>query len=120
MADTITINGVSVMPKAEGLKITAEKVWSENTGRTADGTMVGDIIAIKPKLEIELPPMSRSEVASLDAAISSAFFSVTYSDPRTNSRVTGTFYANSPSYPVYSYVNGLPTYVGVKVNLIAQ
>lgn len=63
---------------------------------------------------------SRSDVAKIDAAISPAFFSVTFTDPGTNTRTTKKFYSNTPSYPVYSYVNGVKTYKGVGATLIQK
>ena len=124
MAQTqpLVIGGVTMPPlKAEGLVITKEKIWASNTGRAANGETIGDLVAIKYKLECEWPAsISREEVAKIDEAISPAFFSVTFLDPGSNTRVTKTFYAGTPTYPVYSYANGLPTYNGVAVNLIEK
>ena len=48
----LVIGGVTMPPlKAEGLTITKEKVWSSNTGRAADGGMIGDLVAIKYTLK---------------------------------------------------------------------
>ena len=124
MAQTqpLVIGGVTMQPlKAEGLVITKEKIWASNTGRAANGETIGDLVAIKYKLECEWPAsISREDVAKIDEAISPAFFSVTFLDPGSNTRVTKTFYAGTPTYPVYSYANGLPTYNGVAVNLIEK
>lgn len=45
---------------------------------------------------------------------------MTFLDPGSNSRITKRFYAGTPTYPVYSYVNGMLTYNGVKVDLIEK
>lgn len=121
MADTIIIGGVT-MPtlKKEGLKITKEKIWSSNTGRASTGDMIGDLIGIKYKLQCQWPPLSRERTAIVDKAVTPAFFSVTFTDPGSNSRITRRFYAGTPTYPVYSYVNGMKTYVGVQVDLIEK
>ena len=37
--------------KLNGLTVTKEKIWSKNTGRAANGEMVGDLIAIKYTLK---------------------------------------------------------------------
>ena len=123
MAQTqpLVIGGVAMPPlKAEGLTITKEKVWSSNTGRAADGNMIGDLVTIKYKLQCEWPPLSREDAVIVDTAVSPAFFSVTFLDPGSNTRITRTFYAGTPTYPVYSYANGLPTYNGVAVDLIEK
>jgi hypothetical protein len=56
----------------------------------------------------------------LDEALSKSFISVYFKDPRQNAYVEKTFYSGTPSYPVYSYVDGLPEYVGTAVDLIEQ
>lgn len=121
MEDELVIGGVT-MPtlKKEGMTVSKEKVWSSNTGRAANGDMIGDLVAIKYTLDCEWPPLSRAQAAVIDAAVSPAFFNVTFTDPGSNSRVTKRMYAGTPTYPVYSYVNGVKTYSGVKVTLIQQ
>lgn len=107
-------------PKLSGITFTKEKIWSKNTGRTTDGTMTGDVIAIKTKMQITWGCLSGEQVALLDTAVSPAFISVYFKDPRLNSYTTKTFYAGTPTYPVYSYVNGFPEYIGCAVDLIEQ
>lgn len=121
MADELIIGGVT-MPdlKKEGLTISKEKIWSKNTGRAANGDMLGDIVAVKYTLDCAWPPLSREETAMIDKSVSPAFFDVTFTDPGSNSTVTKKFYAGTPTYPVYSYVQGVKTYAGVKVTLIQK
>lgn len=120
MLDSLIINGIT-MPdlKKSGLTIKKEKIWSKNTGRAANGDMIGDIIKIKYTLQCGWPPLSKGDASVIDKAISPAFFSVTFTDID-GSRVTKKFYAGTPVYPVYSYVNGVNTYQGVAVDLIEQ
>lgn len=115
----IKIDGVT-MPPIQSLTIDKERIWSNKTGRTANGTMKGDIVAYKDKLNIVFIPLSDEEATLLENAIHPAFFEVTYQNPGTGKTRTATFYTNSPSYPVYSYADGLPRYVGVGVNFIEQ
>lgn len=116
--DYCVISGHSF--RCKKISVSREKIWSKNTGRTTDGTMTGDIVAIKKKYVIEMPPMSGAEVALLDGLLSEPFFTAKLKNPQTNTIVEDTFYSNSPTYPVYSYANGLPEYVGVQFNLIEQ
>lgn len=120
MPDTLVIDGVT-MPglKKSGLTIKKEKIWSKNTGRAADGSMIGDIIKIKYTLQCEWPPLNKRDAAIIDKAMSPAFFDATFTDIG-GSRVTKKFYAGTPTYPVYSYVEGIKTYQGVVVDLIEQ
>ncbi len=116
MAQPVIIDGVT-MPSLKTLTIKKEKIWSSNMGRAADGNMVGDIVGYKYSLQLEWAMLSREQVAVVDNAISPAFFDVEFLDPASNERVTKTFYAEAPTYPVYSYVEGLKTYSGVAVDL---
>lgn len=120
MSDSLVVDGVT-MPKLKknGLTIKKEKIWSKNTGRAASGNMIGDIVAIKYTLQCEWPPLSKGDAAIIDRAVSPAFFNATFTDVG-GGRVTKTFYAGTPVYPVYSYVEGVKTYHGVAVELIEQ
>ena len=119
--DSIVIDGVTLpTPKKEGLTVTREKIWSSKTGRGTTGEMLGDLVCIKTKLQISWPPLTREQVALIDARVSAPYFSITYSDPATNARKTITAYAGTPSYPVYSYVDGVKTYHGVAVDIIEK
>lgn len=82
--------------------------------------MIGDIVGIKYKLQLEWPPLSRAQATVVDNAVTPAFFNVTFLDPGSNTRITRTFYAGTPTYPVYSYVDGVNTYSGVSVDLIEK
>lgn len=118
----LIINGVE-MPnlKESGLTITKEKIWSSNTGRGASGYLIGDLVAIKYKLVCEWPALTREETALIDRTISQQkFFTVKFLDPGTNVFVTKTMYAGTPTYPVYTYKNGMKTYDGVKVDFIER
>lgn len=117
--NVLTIGG-AVMPPVKSLTISREPIWSSNAGRGADGTMLGDIVAQKYKLQVVFAPMSDEQAAFLDAAILPPFFSVQFKNPSTGEMVTKTMYAGNPSYPVYSYAEGCPRYEGVGVNLVEQ
>ena len=62
--------------KLNGLTVTKEKIWSKNTGRAANGEMVGDLIAIKYTLKCSWPPLTREQAVVIDKAVSPAFFNV--------------------------------------------
>ncbi len=104
--------------KLNGLTVKKEKVWSSNTGRACNAEMIGDVIGRKYTLSCSWPPLSNEQVAVIDNAIDPAFFSVTFSHK--GERITRTFYAGTPTYPVYSYVDGVKTYQGVGVELIEK
>lgn len=112
--------GGKEMPPVKSITVTAEKIWSSKTGRTANGDMKGDLIAIKLKAQIVFTPLSDEQNALVDAAISPAYFSAKFRNPRNGKIETHTMYASSSTYPVYSYVDRLPRYVGTGVDLVEQ
>lgn len=112
--------GGKEVPPIMALTITHEKIWSKDTGRGADGKMVGDIVAKKWKLAMEFSPMNDEQVKHFEEIIDDAFFDVEFTSPKTGKKETIKAYAGTPEYPVYSYVEGLPRYVGAKVDFIEQ
>ena len=117
--DVLTLDGV-VMPTPSKMTITKEKIWSKNAGRGSTGTFIGDIVAIKYKIQIEWKTLSQAGAAQLDKVVSKASFDVKFVDPADSSGgyTTKTMYAGTPTYPVYSYVNGLTRHTGAGVDLI--
>lgn len=61
MSEWLKIAGIK-MPRIKGLTPGWNKVWSTNTGRNAEATMVGTIKAVKKKLEVSFVPLSQSEL----------------------------------------------------------
>lgn len=112
--------GGEAMPPLKSLTIIREAIWSKNTGRTATGKMVGDIIGYKYKLQITFKPLSDEQAALVASATRPAFLNVEFTDPEDGEKHTIKMYAGSPAFPVYSYVDGVPRYVGTKVDLIEQ
>lgn len=56
MTDDIIIDGVTMpTPALGGLTIKKEKVWSNNTGRVANGDMVGDLINLNIRWKLHGP-----------------------------------------------------------------
>lgn len=109
------------MPEPQKLGVNKEKIWSKNTGRVDSGDMEGDLVAIKVTLKIQWPSLSAAETTKIDKHLSKAFFQCTYLDPTNNNKeTTKKVYAGAPTYPVYSYAQGLPDYVGTGVDLIQK
>lgn len=115
----LKIGGVE-MPPVKELTITREPIWSRNTGRCADGSMQGDIVAYKTKLQVTFTPMSDDKAAALAAATRPAFFNVEFENPETKKTVTKKMYAGSLPFPVYSYVSNYPKYVGIAIDLVEK
>lgn len=108
--------------KKEGYSVIPNKVWSKNTGRSADATMLGDIIAIKHTIKYTIDRMTENELSALSNVIdtTTAFHSVSYYDPKTKATRTGTFYVADPTYTVEVVQNGVPRYKDITIELIEQ
>lgn len=115
---TLTVNGYPL--RVQALTIDENIIWSANTGRVTNGEMEGDIITRKFKLIVTLAPLDDKEAAAFASAIRPAFFPVEFRNPNTGLTDTKTFYIGTPKYPVYTYVDNLPRYVGVGVDFIEK
>lgn len=69
-AKALIINRVEFPVAYNGYTISRNKIWSRNTGRNDYGDMVGTIIAIKNKVEIQLVPLTPAQAGVLDAVVS--------------------------------------------------
>lgn len=112
-------------PAHQGLKVTLQDLDSENSTRTANGTMKRDRIvggeSAKRKLELQFPPMRPAQAALLLQAIASTFFWVRYPDPYTGAFRTAQFYAGDRSAPAYSADSaGNVLWESIEFNLIER
>ncbi len=114
----LKINGYSPpAPDREGYDVTENKIWSKNTGRTASGLMVGDIIGRKYSVAITWSDLPQSVVTKIDNAINSkAFFSVTFENQR-GTVLTRDFYSDDPVYGKKVYKDGQWQYKSLTVTL---
>lgn len=121
MAYKLTINGYSPPPVIRGgYSVTKNTIWSSNTGRSANGTMLGDIIARKYTVRAQWNKLTQTQLTSLANSIgSSAFFPVTFVDEK-GAQITKTFYSADPTYTTKKYVNGVAIYENVSIELIEQ
>ena len=98
----------------EGLKYTRNDVDGPNAGRTQDGTMVRDRVAVKAKWEVTCKPLTSSELAKVLSLIKPDTFNVRYLDPETNTVVIGSFYSNNvPAQFKLHRANGEEVWAGI-------
>lgn len=115
----LSINGYNLKAPIS-VEITHNKIWSKNTGRSASGLMVGDIIARKYSLSISMADMKQEDVTALDEAINTdAFFLVKFVNHRGNT-VEANFYSSDPTYKQTLFKNSDVYYDGPKIELIEQ
>lgn len=113
----IKINGVAIAtPKT--FEVTISDLDGESN-RNANGDLIRDRIAVKRKLNCEWGPLSQNECSTLLKAVKDIFFQVTYPDPELGV-VTKTMYVGDRTSPVYSVINGVVKWSGIKFNLIER
>jgi hypothetical protein len=116
---TIKING-SEMPEPFSFQWDIEDLDSENSGRTADGKMSRDRIAVKVKLSVKWVQLDSSKISKILNAVKDKFFTVTYPDALLGTVTTKTFYVGSRSAPMYTNKDGKPIWESIEMNFTEQ
>jgi hypothetical protein len=99
----LTINSTSVKtPKAFSVEISD---LEGETHRNAKGDLVRDRLATKRKLTVEWGPLTQSEVSTILATMTNAFFTIQYPDPAAGV-TTKTFYVAARTTPMYRNIGG--------------
>lgn len=112
----IKINNVT-MPTPSGY--TPSIMDITNAERNSKGTMFIELIATKWKLELEWSFLTQEQMTQLlNALESNVIFDVEFVDPKTGSMNTAKCYKGDRNAPMQDYMNGIPRWKNLKVNLI--
>lgn len=107
------------LPSPVSLSVSDEIIWSSNTGRTASGKMVGDIVAEKKNLDIKWGVLPESEVKKISSNLKAGFFPLTFRDDGVN--ITIQSYRGTLSKEHMGYIgDGIYYYKSVSVSIIQQ
>lgn len=92
------VDGAAI-PTPSTYKVNIEDLSSEASGRTLDGVMHKDVVAVKKYIECTWPKLNWTDAAALFNAIDGkSKVSFTHADPRVPDRyVTGAFYIGKRS-----------------------
>ena len=101
------------------LTIDRNKLWSSNAGRLDSGYFVGDLIAIKTKLNVQWPPLTQQEASQLLTLLDRQYVSITYKS-ETGINVTKDFYFGDVSTGIYSWADGQQLVSGISCNAIER
>jgi hypothetical protein len=118
----LTVDGVALpAPAADGVTISKEKLWSQDTGRSASGQLNGTIVAQKVTLSVKWPPLTPQEARIIDDIASSgtAFHSVKYTDIDGRT-YTIEMYFGSPSGTWGSWAEGAQYVTDYAVDMIER
>lgn len=110
------------MPTPITVSFTNNKLWSANTGRTAGGKMVGDIIGIKKTISITWQGLKPADVVKINNYISNAnrsFFTLKILD-ETFVEKTYTVYASDTTYEILGWNENKRIVKNLAVDLVEQ
>jgi len=95
------VNGVD-LPEPQSVIFDRNKIWSANTGRLDSGYFVGDLIAIKRKLNVTWGPQTAEGAQLILNAVNQQFVTIKYT---TEDRVerSGEFYWGDLSGEAYNF-----------------
>ena len=65
MAKKILWSGSTVLPSPVSISVNDQIIWSANTGRSASGSMIGDVVAEKKDIAIKWGILTETELAAI-------------------------------------------------------
>ena len=94
----------------------------EGAGRTQDGLMHRDRVAVKRKLNCTWGPLEPAEMSALLKAMDNVFFLLSYPDAHYGGTRTGEFYVGDRSAPLYVWneTKGKFLWEGLSANFIER
>lgn len=117
MAQLLKIGDTNIT-KLVSYKVSYNKLWSSDTGRSMTGENKGTLVGIFPKIEITLGKMTAAEMAKFLALVNVASADVTYYDTERRQTITDSFYFGDVSDEISRQKN--MSHKQIKVSIIAN
>lgn len=113
------IDGVTI-PTPSTYEAGIEDLSSEQTGRTLDGVMHKDVVAVKDYYSCTWKVLSWEDIATILNAINGKpSFELTYADPRVPNRfITNTFYVGERTTPAMNLADPKKTWKDLTLKFI--
>ena len=106
------------LPDPTVMQWSLERVSSANAGRTQDGIMHVEQIALKRKIELAWNNIPFATATAILKAAKPEYINVKYYDFLEGKNVTKKFYTGEQSIPVYSFKSGIKIVTNVAFNII--
>ena len=107
------------LPSPVKMTVKDEIIWSADTGRTLDGTMMGDVVAEKKNLGLEWAWLTEEDAALIKNKLVAGFFPITFRDYGTE--ITIDSYRGTISKEVGGYLgDGKFYYKRITVDIIQR
>ena len=117
MEAVLKVNG-SDIPDPTSITISRNKVWAQNTGRTKSGKYVGDIVALKWRIDATWNNVSENKAQEIMNAFEPAFMDVRFKNPKTKAFATAKFYGGDETLNVYNYDIAEAVYESVSLSIV--
>lgn len=116
----LEIDGVDITPYIayQGLKWQRADVDGPNAGRSMDGTVIRDRIAIKSRLDITCRPLTSAEASKILKLIEPIKVTVRYTDPMSGVKTVDMYSNNIPAQFLIQRKNGTALWGGITFPLI--
>lgn len=115
---TLKINDI-ILPEPVQISSSDEIIWSSNTGRVANGSMVGDVVAEKKNVTITWGILTEMELKEIKDNLVSGFFPFTFRDD--GKEITITSYRGTLSKEhLGKMLDGIYYYKSATVNIIQK
>ena len=80
MAKKILWSGSTVLPSPVSISVNDQIIWSANTGRSASGSMIGDVVAEKKTLNIKWEFLTDPQLQLIKSKLIAGWFPITFHD----------------------------------------
>ena len=117
MEAILKVDGIDI-PDPSSITISRNKVWSQNTGRTKSGKYVGDLAAIKWRIDATWNNISENKAQEIMSAFEPAYVNVRFRNPKTKANTTTKFYGGDETLNVYNYDIDEAVYESVSLSIV--
>lgn len=117
MSAILRAGGVD-LPAPVSLTVDDEIIWTDDTGRTLDGTMVGDVVAEKHTVSIGWGYLEESDIALIKRCLTTGFYPVTFRDAGVD--ITIEVYRGTLSKVHAGWIDGTYWYSSATVKLVER
>ena len=119
MGKKIFCSGSVTLPAPTQMKIDDEIIWSSNTGRSASGVMIGDVIAQKKNVSITWGILTETELALIKKVMIAGFFPISFRDDGIDMTIAS--YRGTLSKDALGYIgDGIFYYRSASVSMIQK
>lgn len=119
MARKILWSGNTTLPSPTQISVNDEIIWSSNTGRAANGDMIGDVIAQKKNISIQWGVLTEAELAVIKSVMIAGFFPISFRDDGVNLTIQS--YRGTLTKEQLGYIgDGIFYYRSATVNIIQR